>query len=112
MQVVLNLLSNAYEAIVAVQREGQILVSAGTARDLDGDWVRVEVVDNGPGIPETHLTRIFEPFYTTKATGSGYGLYLASEILREHGGRLTAQNRPQGGACFSLWLPVQSEVMA
>jgi signal transduction histidine kinase len=112
MQVVLNLLSNAYEAIVAVQREGQILVSAGTARDLDGDWVRVEVVDDGPGIPETHLNRIFEPFYTTKATGSGYGLYLASEILREHGGRLTAQNRPQGGACFSLWLPIQTEVMA
>ena len=51
-----------------------------------------------------HLDRIFEPFFTTKETGTGYGLYLASEILNEHGGRLSASN-PGGGACFTVWLP-------
>lgn len=82
MQVLLNLLSNAYEA------------------------VEVEVRDDGPGIPEVHLGRIFEPFFTTKEGGSGYGLYLASEILREHGGLLTACNDEQGGACFTIRLPL------
>ena len=67
--------------------------------------MKVEIVDDGPGIPEDHLERIFEPFFTTKAEGSGYGLYLAGEILREHAGRLTACNVPGGGACLAVWLP-------
>ena len=105
MQVVLNLLSNAHEAIAVLRPHGRIVVRAAHG-DADGAaGVRIEVADDGPGIPEAHLGRIFEPFYTTKASGSGYGLYLASEILREHGGRLTAANLDGGGACFSLWLP-------
>lgn len=106
IQVILNLLGNAYEAILAERSEGQITVRVDRSRDDDGECVIVEVSDDGPGIPETHLSRIFEPFYTTKATGSGYGLYLSSEILREHGGRLTACNGDKGGACFTIWLPV------
>ena len=108
MQVLLNLMSNAHEAILAARPEGRICVKAHTVRDGDADWAKVEVSDDGPGIPEIHLGRIFEPFYTTKAAGSGYGLYLAGEILREHGGRLTAGNGEGGGACFTLWLPLAS----
>ena len=66
--------------------------------------MKVDVEDNGPGILPDHLPRIFEPFFTTKQAGSGFGLYLASEILKEQGGRLTATNLPEGGACFSIWL--------
>ena len=107
IQVLLNLLSNAQEAIRAERPRGRILVRAQLASDTDHDagYVKVEVSDDGPGISEAHLGRIFEPFYTTKASGSGYGLYLAAEILREHGGRLTACNSEHGGACFTLWLP-------
>lgn len=106
MQVIFNLLSNALEAITSCRREGKIFVTAERARNLDGDWIRIEVSDTGPGLEESHLNRIFEPFFTTKPTGSGYGLYLASEIIREHGGKLVACNREEGGACFSLWLPL------
>ena len=101
LQVLLNLLGNAHEAILADRAEGRIAIRAG----VDGSGVIVEVRDDGPGIPEAHLDRIFEPFYTTKASGSGYGLYLASEILREHGGRISARNHDDGGACFTVWLP-------
>ncbi|AGA27167.1 ATP-binding response regulator [Singulisphaera acidiphila] len=108
LQVFLNLLGNAYEAILASGEGGQITVRVEPVCDQGVEWVRVEICDNGPGIPEALLGRIFEPFFTTKETGSGYGLYLASEILKEQGGRLTASNLPGGGACFAVWLPQAS----
>jgi signal transduction histidine kinase len=105
IQVILNLLGNAHDAILAGRREGRIDVRVGKAHDEDRDWIKIEVADDGPGIAELNMGRIFEPFFTTKEGGSGYGLYLASEILREHGGRLTVCNGPEGGACFAVWLP-------
>ena len=110
IQVLLNLLGNAHEAILGDRKVGRITLSAAMNRDADCEWVVVEVLDDGPGIPETHLERIFEPFYTTKPMGSGYGLYMAGEILREHGGRITARNHEGGGACFSVWLPLAEVV--
>lgn len=107
MQVMMNLLGNSQEALRAAQADGCIEVAARLAEQPDQTWIQVEVRDDGPGIPEPLLGRIFEPFFTTKAEGSGYGLYLASEILKEHGGRLTAANRSPRGACFTLWLPVE-----
>jgi signal transduction histidine kinase len=104
IQVFLNLLSNAHEAILSVQSQGQIMVRADEVEDSGRDWLRLEVDDDGPGIPEIHLGRLFEPFFTTKDGGSGYGLYLASEILRELEGRLTAGNRAERGARFTVWL--------
>ena len=92
IQVVLNLLSNAHEAILAERPEGRIVVKVRSVVDDGEVRVRVDVCDDGPGIPPAYLDRIFEPFFTTKDGGTGYGLYLASEILREHGGRLTAEN--------------------
>jgi signal transduction histidine kinase len=105
MQVLIDLLTNAHQAIASTRQHGNIRLRA-EAVDRDGCcWVKVEVKDDGPGIPEIYLDRIFEPFFTTKQGGSGYGLYLASEILKEQGGRLTACNNPAGGACLSVWLP-------
>jgi signal transduction histidine kinase len=75
--------------------------------DDDGRaWLTVDVADDGPGIPATFIDRVFEPFFTTKEQGSGYGLYLAAETLREQGGRLTVRNLAEGGACFTIWLPM------
>jgi signal transduction histidine kinase len=104
IQVFLNLLGNAHEAITDARSRGRIAMRGFAYRDLDREWVKIEVADDGPGIPEDYLERIFEPFFTTKEKGSGYGLYLACEILREQGGRLTVNNRPGGGACFTVWL--------
>jgi signal transduction histidine kinase len=104
IQVFLNLFGNAHEAITEARAEGHITLRAFPYRDLERDWVKIEVADDGPGIPDAYLERIFEPFFTTKETGSGYGLYLASEILHEQKGRLTVNNRPAGGACFTVWL--------
>jgi len=106
LQVVLNLLSNAHEAILADRKEGEILVRVRSATDGGESLVRVDVEDDGPGIAPGYIDRIFEPFFTTKEGGTGYGLYLASEILREHGGRISAENLEAGGACLSIWLGV------
>ncbi len=105
MQVLIDLLTNAHQAIASSRQHGNIRLRT-EAVDQDGCcWVKVDVSDDGPGIPEVYLDRIFEPFFTTKRGGTGFGLYLASEILRELGGRLTACNNPAGGACMSIWLP-------
>jgi signal transduction histidine kinase len=104
LQVVLNLLSNAHEAILAERPEGRIVVRVRSVNDGGESRVRVDVLDDGPGIAPSYIDRIFEPFFTTKEGGTGYGLYLASEILREHGGRLSAENLEEGGACLSIWL--------
>jgi signal transduction histidine kinase len=107
IQVLLAILGNAHEAIASAQRtHGRVTVRTAKVTHEGRDWVTVEVADDGPGIAEEFLPRIFEPFFTTKEQGSGYGLYLASEVLKEQGGRLTACNHPKGGACFTVWLPV------
>jgi signal transduction histidine kinase len=108
LQVLLNLLSNARDAIARAGRPGRIVVRTGTTRHEGCSWVTVDVIDDGPGIPEAFLNRIFEPFFTTRDEGTGYGLYLAAQILKEQSGRITARNNPDRGATFTIWLPEAS----
>ena len=65
--------------------------------------------DDGPGIATDHLTKIFDPFFTTQSggEGTGLGLYLVEEIINEHRGCIAVENRPEGGARFSIWLPLE-----
>ncbi len=105
IQVLLNLLNNARQAIMSTTGQGKISVRSGRAQNQENRWVTVEVEDDGPGIPEAYIDRIFEPFFTTREDGTGFGLYFASEILKEQGGRLTARNNSAAGATFTLWLP-------
>jgi signal transduction histidine kinase len=109
LQVLLSLFGNAHEAILSVRPGGAITVRTRRAQRDDKEWAVIDVADDGPGVPEPYLERIFEPFFTTKESGTGYGLYLASEILREQGGRLTVANGPERGACFTVWLPTAAE---
>jgi signal transduction histidine kinase len=71
---------------------------------INSATVEVRVCDNGPGIPDEKLGLLFEPFFTTKASGMGMGLPVSKTIIEAHNGKLTAENRPGGGACFCFTL--------
>ncbi len=103
-QVVINLLTNAEQAITASRRVGVITIR--TRRSVEGNAL-LEVADDGCGMDDAVLARIFDPFFTTKAVGvgTGLGLALASRIVREHGGTLTASSRVSEGSTFRIELP-------
>jgi two-component system, NtrC family, sensor histidine kinase HydH len=106
----LSLLTNLlFNAIDATPPGGEIVVSTGTG--LRG-MIQVEVSDRGPGIDRSLAGKLFTPFATTKPTGTGLGLTVARRVAREHGGELTAADRSDGGACFTLTLPTSEEVNA
>ena len=104
-QVFLNLITNAEQAMERSERDKQGLIVRTRST---GDAIRTEVEDTGPGIPPNLLERIFNPFFTTKPTGSGTGLGLSISlgIVREHEGRIWAENAAQGGARFVIELPI------
>ncbi|MGC3998728.1 MAG: ATP-binding protein [Anaeromyxobacter sp.] len=107
-QVLVNLGLNALEA---VHDGGLVRVSCGLAAVTEAEGeeagapVEIRIDDDGPGIPETTRSRIFEPFFTTKAKGSGLGLSIVHAIVTQHGGNITADESPMGGARMVLQLP-------
>ena len=103
-QVFLNLIQNAHQAMKMAHGRGTLVI---WLRALESG-VRVEVQDDGPGISPADLPRIFDPFFTTKppGVGTGLGLSISYRIVTEHGGRVWAENRPEGGATFVVELPV------
>ena len=102
-QVVLNLFRNGLDAMADADRGGRRLLLE-TARGGPRS-VRIAVRDSGTGLDAATLGRIFEAFYSTKATGMGMGLTIARQIVEAHGGRLEARNNVEGGATFSFTLP-------
>lgn len=76
---------------------------------LSDEWLQIRVRDDGPGISEDVRDRIFDPFFTTRATGTGLGLAVVAMTVGDHGGEISAHNRPQGGAEFLINLPIASE---
>ncbi len=104
-QVFVNLLSNAIDALNDTPSPRIELIA-----HRDGDEIHVAVRDNGPGVPDALLPRIFDPFVTAKAAGAGLGLGLtiSHKILRDGGGSLHARNLPEGGAEFLVELPAAS----
>jgi PAS domain S-box-containing protein len=106
-QAILNLLRNAAEAVDEKGATRRVSVSGGRDRDAAGkSWLIIRVGDTGAGIETADLGRIFIPFYTTKSGGHGVGLALAHRVVTEHGGTLSAANSPEGGAVFTLRLPL------
>jgi signal transduction histidine kinase len=111
-QALLNLARNGAEAARQSGKSPRVTIS-GTMEDLGGrKWQRICVADNGPGIPERDLPKIFLPFYTTKADGTGLGLAVVQKVALQHGGSIEARNQPGGGAEFLLWLPLRQEPSA
>jgi signal transduction histidine kinase len=107
-QVISNVVVNAVQA-VEKRADARVVLRSR----VDDAWLVVEVDDNGEGIPEEALPRIFDPFFSLKEDGgTGLGLAISRRIAREHGGELTAENLPGGGARFRLTLPLEQTVAA
>jgi PAS domain S-box-containing protein len=106
-QALVNIIRNAAEAIGEESAERRVHVQGSNDTDSAGrGWAVIEIRDTGSGIKESDRERIFIPFFTTKSKGHGIGLALAHRVITEHGGTLTATNAPDGGAVFTLRLPV------
>jgi two-component system, NtrC family, sensor kinase len=106
-QVFLNLITNAVQAMPA-NRTGPNIITLRVV--MEGrDMVRIDVQDNGSGIPDDVLPRIFDPFFTTKdvGQGSGMGLSISFKIVQEHGGMILVDSEPGVGTVFSVLLPVR-----
>jgi signal transduction histidine kinase len=101
-QVFLNIVRNALQAMRG--QGGRLEITTARAADR----AVVEFADSGPGIAPEHLSRVFDPFFTTKKAGegTGLGLSLSYGIVRDHGGTIHVRNRPEGGACFTVELPL------
>ncbi len=104
-QIVHNLLHNAHDALQNTKHP-QILVATKSS----STEFLLEVSDNGSGIPEQILTRIFEPYMTTKIKGTGLGLPIVKKIVEEHGGRITIENKNSGGTKVSISLPLSFDM--
>jgi signal transduction histidine kinase len=108
-QALLNLVRNGAQAAKESASAPTVTIS-GTIEDLGGRrWQRICVSDNGAGIPEADLPKIFLPFYTTKSEGTGLGLAVVQKVALQHAGSIEARNRQGGGAEFLLWLPLRQE---
>ena len=106
-QVALNLIVNAEQAMVEASGGGALVVATDT---YDG-MVRLSVTDTGPGIPPDAISKLFDPFFSTKDVGKGTGLGLSISfgIIRDHGGRIRVENSPAGGARFIVEIPVVTQ---
>lgn len=108
LQVMLNLTMNAFEALGMMRAESRRVVIRAEA--VGDHQVCLSVQDSGPGFPEGMVDQLFEAFFTTKIEGTGMGLAIARSIIEAHGGTLAGKNGPNGGALFTICLPVAQEV--
>lgn len=121
-QVIVNLVINARDAVdergritlIVREARGVHAVCAGCHRDVAGDFLELAVSDNGPGIPPENLSRIFDPFYTTKAVGQGTGLGLSvvHGVVHRCGGHVVVASNPGGGTVMRVLLPMSNMSVA
>ncbi|MDP3538183.1 MAG: ATP-binding protein [Azonexus sp.] len=103
-QIIHNLLRNAEDAL-----EGREAGRISIVTEVSGRYARLQISDNGPGFPVELLPRIFEPYVTTKARGTGLGLPIVKKIVEEHQGTIEISNAPEGGARIDIRLPLVKE---
>ncbi|MGH8173516.1 MAG: sensor histidine kinase [Rhodanobacteraceae bacterium] len=102
-QVMLNLVMNAMDALIDVpSAQATIKVRASSPRQGE---VEISVRDHGKGVPDPHLPRLFDSFFSTKAHGLGIGLSIVRSIIESHGGHVVVENHPGGGAQFRFTIP-------
>jgi C4-dicarboxylate-specific signal transduction histidine kinase len=106
-QVLLNLLLNGRDAIRSNDTSaGRLILQT---RILPNNLIEISLSDNGPGISDAIMDRIFDPFQTTKEGGIGIGLSISRSIIENHGGHIWASNQPRGGAVFGISLPIHQD---
>src|SRR5580704_7037165 len=120
-QILNNLLVNALEALEGYDSRGKtgdgravVDISTRLQQARSPEWAHgvVTVCDNGPGFPRELLGRVFDPYVTSKPRGTGLGLAIVKKIVEEHGGRIDAENRPEGGASVRVTLPLRDSTRA
>ncbi len=115
-QVMHNIVINASEAmpeggtIRILVRNVQLDAKSGLPL-AKGNYVRIAIEDQGTGIPDSHLSRIFDPYFTTKRKGSGLGLTTSYSIIKKHGGLLDARSQLGAGSTFFIYLPASEELL-
>ena len=107
-QVFHNLIRNALEAMEHSD-EGRLRISTHYISNESMELVEIKVEDNGPGFLDEIVEEAFDPYVTSKPKGTGLGLAIVKKLVEEHGGRITARNRKQGGAEISILLPITGE---
>jgi nitrogen fixation/metabolism regulation signal transduction histidine kinase len=104
-QVLNNLFINARDALVSVT-EPELKLLTRSVVESDRQYIELEVIDNGPGIPDDIMDRLFEPYVTTKDKGTGLGLAIVKRIVEEHGGAIWVENKSGGGVKMTVRFPV------
>jgi PAS domain S-box-containing protein len=105
-QALLNLARNAAEACAAANGGGRVMVHGEVIGGEGAGFQKITVTDNGAGIAIEALPKLFRPFFTTKANGTGLGLAVVQKIIVQHGGQVGVRNCPEGGAAFIVTLPL------
>ncbi len=110
-QVIVNILLNAQTAIKIAGQQGKITLRTEKLEEWDQPLGLVAITNSGPSIPENEIDQIFDPYFTTKKAGEGIGLglYISYGIVRDFGGELWAENRPEGGVTFYIRFPLAQE---
>lgn len=106
-QVLMNLLTNAADAMKGNPADRPKAIEIVTRHIPQSKQIQIEVADTGPGIPEDLRERVFEPTFTTKDTGHGFGLSTSYRIIENHGGRIDVDNQEEKGAVFTVTLPIK-----
>jgi signal transduction histidine kinase len=107
-QALINLINNAADAINKKEdKKGEILVSTSYLKDKE--LAEIGISDNGVGIPKEFLDKIFEPRFTTKKGGHGFGLTTCQKIAKNHSGKITVESKVEKGSTFTLTLPIEKE---
>ena len=109
-QALLNLARNAAEACAEAKGGGRVTLRGEVVESEEAGWQRIVVADNGPGIAEAAMPKLFRPFFTTKNNGTGLGLAVVQKIIVQHGGQVEVRNCPKGGAEFIVKLPLPRRV--
>jgi PAS domain S-box-containing protein len=108
-QVVLNLILNAQQAI---EGEGEVRLKTALYGQALQPTISIQISDSGRGISEGDVTRIFEPFFSTRTKGTGLGLWVTQDIVRHHGGRIEVTSTEGKGTTFNIILPVDSPTLS